>query len=191
MTSQGFQSRLRRKRPSRGRKDQGMRRSDSNDGKLVFTPQESRQNGSPNEVLRMASTFGAEVNVANSSSTHQPPQEMKMEKPKRFIAFIGKPDSVAPWYLTVSQFILGNLPFSANHDTIKRHFVKLDPISIRHPKNKTNGKSKGFAFVEFAGYDRMKTCLKIYHHSIFDDGESPPRKINVELTYFPFHLFRC
>lgn len=28
----------------------------------------------------------------------------------------------------------------------------------------------------------MKTCLKLYHHSIFDDGVSPPRKINVELT---------
>ena len=28
----------------------------------------------------------------------------------------------------------------------------------------------------------MKTCLKLYHHSIFDDGKYPPRKINVELT---------
>jgi len=28
----------------------------------------------------------------------------------------------------------------------------------------------------------MKTCLKLFHHSMFDDGVSPPRKINVELT---------
>jgi len=28
----------------------------------------------------------------------------------------------------------------------------------------------------------MKTCLKLFHHSMFDDGISPPRKINVELT---------
>jgi len=36
--------------------------------------------------------------------------------------------------------------------------------------------------LEFEGYDRMKTCLKLYHHSNFDDGLSPARKINVELT---------
>jgi hypothetical protein len=29
----------------------------------------------------------------------------------------------------------------------------------------------------------MKTCLKLFHHSMFDDGLSAPRKINVELTY--------
>jgi nucleolar protein 6 len=28
----------------------------------------------------------------------------------------------------------------------------------------------------------MKTCLKTYHHSEFDDKKSPARKINVELT---------
>jgi nucleolar protein 6 len=44
-------------------------------------------------------------------------------------------------------------------------------------------KSKGYAFLEFEGYDHMKTCLKLFHHSNFDDGISPPRKISVELTY--------
>lgn len=29
----------------------------------------------------------------------------------------------------------------------------------------------------------MQTCLKLYHHSSFDDGKSPARKINVELTF--------
>jgi nucleolar protein 6 len=33
----------------------------------------------------------------------------------------------------------------------------------------------------------MKTCLKLMHHSTFDDGKSAPRKINVELTYVPFY----
>jgi len=28
----------------------------------------------------------------------------------------------------------------------------------------------------------MRTCLKLYHHSDFDDGKSKPRKINIELT---------
>ena len=29
----------------------------------------------------------------------------------------------------------------------------------------------------------MKTCLKLFHQSAFDDGETPSRKLNVELTY--------
>ncbi len=28
----------------------------------------------------------------------------------------------------------------------------------------------------------MKTCLKLFHHSDFNDGISPVRKINVDLT---------
>lgn len=46
-------------------------------------------------------------------------------------------------------------------------------------------KSKGYAFLEFANYDRMKTCLKLFHHSMFDSGvggERGQRRINVELT---------
>ena len=62
------------------------------------------------------------------------------------------------------------------------HFAKISPESIRHRKEKHIGRSKGFAFLEFSGYDRMKTCLTAYHLSIFDDGESPARKLNVELT---------
>jgi nucleolar protein 6 len=45
-----------------------------------------------------------------------------------------------------------------------------------------SNKSKGYAFLEFPSYDRMSTCLQMYHHSVFDDGKSPARKINVELT---------
>lgn len=60
--------------------------------------------------------------------------------------------------------------------------MKINPKSIRHRKEKDTGISKGFAFLEFEGYDRMKTCLKLYHQSNFEDGESPARKLNVELT---------
>ena len=77
---------------------------------------------------------------------------------------------------------IGNLPFTATNDSIRRHFAKVQPQSIRHSTDKETGKSKGFAFLEFEGYDRMKTCLKLYHHSSFDDGETSARKLNVELT---------
>lgn len=79
---------------------------------------------------------------------------------------------------------IGNLPFSATLDSIKEHFKAVKPTGVRHLTRKDDPtKSRGCAFIEFDGYDHMKTCLKLYHHSLFDDGISPPRKINVELTY--------
>ncbi|KAL4973767.1 hypothetical protein BDW66DRAFT_99207 [Aspergillus desertorum] len=84
-----------------------------------------------------------------------------------------------------ARFIVfvGNLPYSANTESLKAHFEKIQPISVRvatQPDKPT--KCRGFGFVEFDNYDRMKTCLKLYHHSSFDDGKYPPRRINVELT---------
>ena len=78
--------------------------------------------------------------------------------------------------------MLGNLPYTATDESISKHFAKVQPKSIRHRTEKGKQKSKGFAFLEFEGYDRMKTCLKLYHGSSFDDGISPARELNVELT---------
>lgn len=80
---------------------------------------------------------------------------------------------------------IGNLPFTATTEQIKEHFASIQPQSVRHSTEKGTNKSKGFAFLEFANYDRMKTCLKLYHHSMFDSGvggERGKRRINVELT---------
>lgn len=78
---------------------------------------------------------------------------------------------------------VGNLPFTATAESITKHFEAVHPKSVRHLTQKEEPtKSRGCAFVEFEGYDHMKTCLKTYHHSMFDDGKSAPRKINVELT---------
>ncbi|KAL8862295.1 MAG: hypothetical protein Q9178_001304 [Gyalolechia marmorata] len=85
-------------------------------------------------------------------------------KPHRFVVFVG------------------NLPFTATDASVQQHFATLKPTSIRHRREKTTGKSKGFAFLEFDAYDRLKTCLKTFHRSKFDDGISPPRPLNVELT---------
>jgi nucleolar protein 6 len=96
------------------------------------------------------------------------------KKGSRFIVFIG----MLLLYLS-SRLILiepvGQLPYTATEESIKKHFIKIRPTSIRFRK-------KGFAFMDFDNYDRMKTCLNLYHHSMFDDGISPARQINVELT---------
>lgn len=97
---------------------------------------------------------------------------------------------------TKQRFIVfvGNLPYTATTASIQSHFSKLQPFTVRHSTNRETGQSRGFAFLEFEGYDKMKTCLKLYHHSLFETitgrvdfvaGEKkngPARKINVELT---------
>ena len=85
---------------------------------------------------------------------------------------------------------VGNLPFTATADAVRAHFASLQPTSVRLLTQRDDpSKSRGIAFVEFGGYDHMKTCLKKFHHTDFDDGKSAPRKINVELTYVFFFLF--
>lgn len=139
--------------------------------------------------------------------------DRKAEKPgqkQRFIVFVG------------------NLPFTTTTTTLSRHFASVAPDHIRHVTQKPtsskskrdkqgesgrsagkkgtraeedDGRSKGFAFLEFSSYDRMRTCLKSYHHSWFSAegkskagkesrsggerkqaGNSNARQINVELT---------
>ncbi|PBP17528.1 RNA binding protein [Diplocarpon rosae] len=84
-----------------------------------------------------------------------------------------------------ARFIVfvGNLPFTATKASVEKHFASIKPKSVRVPCEKGEAnKSKGYAFVEFEGYDHMKTCLKLFHHTMFDDKKSGPRQITCELT---------
>ncbi|KAJ4310982.1 hypothetical protein N0V84_010680 [Fusarium piperis] len=78
---------------------------------------------------------------------------------------------------------VGNLPFTATAASIQAHFDSLSPIHVRCMSDPADSKPcRGFAFVEFAKVWHMRTCLDKFHHSMFDDGVSPARRINVELT---------
>ena len=79
---------------------------------------------------------------------------------------------------------VGNLPFSATAASITAHFSSLSPIAVRCLRNKGDDAPpcRGIAFVEFGKVWHMRTCLDKFHHSWFEDGVSPGRKINVELT---------
>jgi nucleolar protein 6 len=92
------------------------------------------------------STLPASKKRKNKSNTTAKPET----KAHRFILFIG------------------NLPYSANTAAIEHHFRALQPFTIRHMTDKSTQKSRGTAFIEFPTYDHMKTCLKLYHHSLFD-----------------------
>ncbi|EXJ81241.1 hypothetical protein A1O3_07531 [Capronia epimyces CBS 606.96] len=130
------------------------------------------------------SALDSELSQNLSTKTKKPQKAASDEKksaqaPTRFIVFVG------------------NLPFNATASQVRDHFSKLAPSSVRLSTDKATGKSKGFAFLEFDAYDKMKTCLKLYHHSLFDPegkanvgksgekaagGKTKGRKINVELT---------
>jgi len=122
--------------------------------------------------------------TCNTAKTRQLGDKSTLETPPLDSA-VAKPGVDTKPILTKSRFIcfVGNLPYSATDASLSVHFEKVGPIAIRHRTNKTTGKSRGFAFLEFAGYDRLKTCLALYHHSEFYNGVSPARKINVELTW--------
>lgn len=78
---------------------------------------------------------------------------------------------------------VGNLPFSATAETIRAHFASLGPVSVRCLRNKGDANPcRGIAFVEFPCVRTMSTCLDKFHHTVFEDGVSAGRKINVELT---------
>jgi nucleolar protein 6 len=78
---------------------------------------------------------------------------------------------------------VGNLPYTATVATITAHFASLSPISVRClTKREDPSQCRGIAFVEFGKVWHMRTCLDKFHHSMFNDGVSPERKINVELT---------
>merc|ERR1711939_942886 len=81
------------------------------------------------------------------------PDDNASSKTARFIVFVGQ------------------LPFTATKESVEKHFASIKPKSVRVPTEKGQaGKAKGYAFVEFEGYDHMKTCLKLFHHSLFNDG---------------------
>lgn len=135
----------------------------------------------------------AEATETNEQQQEQEEQQYHQQKKVRFIVFVGTlylypgpsqalsviPSSLA---MVLTPSFTGNLPYTATVESIKKHFEKNPPASVRVATEKGSSKCRGFAFIEFDHYDRMKTCLKLYHHSQFDDGKSPARRINVELT---------
>lgn len=140
--------------------------------------------------------------ITTPTSSKKPKKEKKVSKPSKTGEDAGTEAETQTTTTSKKsdRFIcfVGNLPYNATSVQVKSHFVKIaDGIkSIRLPTDRKTGKGKGFAFLEFDGFDKMKTCLKLYHHSIFDpsveteDKEAKPgqketgkgRRINVDLT---------
>lgn len=128
----------------------------------TVTPEDAIPNGASNGIDLDVDESAA----ANGDDDDGEGDEVKPERPSRHIVFVG------------------NLPYTATAASISAHFATLSPIAVRCLANKgdTRNTCKGIAFVEFASVSHQRTCLDKFHHSMFDDGQSEARKINVELS---------
>ncbi|OQS05008.1 hypothetical protein THRCLA_02803 [Thraustotheca clavata] len=71
---------------------------------------------------------------------------------------------------------LGQLPFTATEEKIRKHFNEAGEIKIRMATDKQSKKFKGTAFIEVKDSKALGAALS-RHHSLMDG-----RRINVELT---------
>ena len=161
------------------------------DSRLLTPPAED-------EVVNGSDYIPLDATAISTKSSRKPEKEKKPSKTDNEDATTHVP--ATPNSKKGDRFIcfVGNLPYNTTSEQLKSHFVKIATgiKSIRLGTDKKTGKGKGYAFLEFGGFDTMKTCLKLYHHSIFDpsveteDKEARPgqketgkgRRINVELT---------
>ncbi|KAH6665852.1 hypothetical protein F5X68DRAFT_177085 [Plectosphaerella plurivora] len=140
-------------------------------------------NGDDNE------TNNAKVKKEEGAADVKAPKAKKSKKAKKAAA---EGDETAPaegaevaegekknrWTVFV-----GNLPYTANPATIRQHFASVKPEKVRClTKDGKENTCRGFAFVDFNNPTNMRTCLDKLHHTMFNDGLSSARKINVELT---------
>ncbi|PQK15598.1 hypothetical protein BB8028_0005g11100 [Beauveria bassiana] len=135
------------------------------DKKKTSSSDETTAAAAPEDAIPNGASNGIDLDVEDAGAAAT--AEDKDDKAARHIVFVG------------------NLPYTATAASISAHFASLSPIAVRCLTQKGGDPShtcKGIAFVEFANAITQRTCLDRFHHSEFDDGHSPARKINVELT---------
>lgn len=133
------------------------------------TEDKQTNGGAASTADEAAAATKGKKNKKNKSENGAVAAEGKKPKAARFIVFVG------------------NLPYTANASTIRQHFASVKPNAVRClNKDGQENTCRGFAFIEFTDPTNMRNCLDKMHHSTFNDGLSPARKINVELTYASF-----
>ncbi|KAK5109582.1 hypothetical protein LTR62_006933 [Meristemomyces frigidus] len=120
------------------------------------------------KVPTKTATKGAATTTAAPAAdgAEEPPKKKKRQRGKKNIA-------ASKGREHKSRFILfiGNLPYNTTDTSLEAYFAKLSPFTLRHRTDPETKKSKGFAFLEFENYDRMETCLRKYHHTLFDPDD--------------------
>ncbi|KAM3433089.1 hypothetical protein MY4824_006144 [Beauveria thailandica] len=153
------------KEDKEGKEDEETPKEKSKKDKKTSSSDATTVAAAPEDAIPDGASNGIDLDVEDAGAAAA--AEDKDDKAARHIVFVG------------------NLPYTATAASISAHFASLSPIAVRCLTQKGGDPShtcKGIAFVEFANATTQRTCLDRFHHSEFDDGHSPARKINVELT---------
>lgn len=175
--SEGSAASKRQERSERNLKERKKKSQPTSDVPELVKSSEANQDtlatGQDFISLNDVATTPTEVN-ASGKKKRKTKEEKKADGVKRKAAKEAKAADKEAGIEKVSRqaaprFIVfvGNMPWTTTTQQIEQHFKKLTP-KVRHSTDKVTKKSKGFAFLEFDDYSKMKTCLKVYHHSIFD-----------------------
>ncbi|KAJ2488702.1 hypothetical protein IWW37_004606 [Coemansia sp. RSA 2050] len=97
--------------------------------------------------------------------------EEKPEEKKKFERQVNPSGSAVRFIAFV-----GNVPFKTTAQELQEFLRAANPTSVRLMTDKDTGKSRGFAFVDFASSADLKHALKFHHMPLGS------KKINVELT---------
>ncbi|CAH1772360.1 unnamed protein product [Owenia fusiformis] len=72
---------------------------------------------------------------------------------------------------------VGNLPYNVTKQQLEEHFIRTGGVkTIRLPTEKTTGKPRGFAYIEFKNNKAFMFALMLHHTELLG------RQINVEFT---------
>jgi nucleolar protein 6 len=139
-------------------------------------PQVNEEEVTTSQIESTSNVTPSTTDVSKVPPSPSTTPDMKTKKQKK------KSDSTAITDPTVHRFIVfvGNLPYNTTVSQLTLHFAKIAPQSVRLSTDKATGKGKGFAFLEFDNYDKMKTCLKVYHHSWFDPDRTANQPVELD-----------
>ncbi|HSB11951.1 MAG TPA: RNA-binding protein [Blastocatellia bacterium] len=69
--------------------------------------------------------------------------------------------------MTVRLFV-GNLPYNATEATLREYFSAVGPLSyVSLPTDRTTGKPRGFAFVEFGDRAQAEEAIRRFNNQLF------------------------
>lgn len=94
------------------------------------------------------------------------------------------------------RLFVGNLPYSATEANLREHFSAVGPLSyVSLPTDRTTGKPRGFAFVEFGDRAQAEEAIRRFNNQPFmgrqiavneaRERDSRPRPASAPGSYAP------
>jgi RNA recognition motif-containing protein len=79
--------------------------------------------------------------------------------------------------MNASKLFVGNLSYQTHEDDLKEYFSQAGSITtVNLMLDKFTGKSRGFAFIEFASPQEATKAVEMFHHK---DFQGRPLTVNI------------